>query len=293
MDLLFFAHLLNGLLMVGLPLGLALYLTARFRPGWRIWLVGAGAFILSQAAHIPFNAFLLNPAVKSLAPLLSKTGAQALSAVLLGLSAGVFEEGLRWIAYRFWVKDARSWSRGLLLGAGHGGAEAIILGALVLVGFVNLVVMRHADLSTLVPANQLAAAQQQVAGYWGASWYDSLLGALERAFTIPCQIAMSLLVLQAFTRRRIYWLGLAVLYHTLLDGVIVYLMGVWNGQPWSVYAVEGVVGLFALASVALIFLLRRPEPPAPAEPALDLPPAPRTPIEVPATPEKLDDSRYL
>ena len=32
----FFFHLLNGLLMVGMPLALAVYLTRRFHSGWRL-----------------------------------------------------------------------------------------------------------------------------------------------------------------------------------------------------------------------------------------------------------------
>ena len=59
-------------------------------------------------------------------------------AVFLGLSAGVFEETARYLTYRFWAKDARSWSRGLMLGAGHGGSEAILVGALAAVNFVAL-----------------------------------------------------------------------------------------------------------------------------------------------------------
>ena len=55
MSLLFFTHLLNGLLMIAMPIGLGIFLTRRFHLGWHLWWLGAATFVLSQAGHIPFN----------------------------------------------------------------------------------------------------------------------------------------------------------------------------------------------------------------------------------------------
>ena len=177
----------------------------------------AATFVLSQVGHIPFNG--------TITPLFSQPGFLSLPelwrnifyALFLGVSAGLFEEFARYGMYRWWAKKARSWSQGLLAGAGHGGVEAIILGFVATYAFLQLVALRNADLSTLFPADQLALLKAQVAGYWSMNWGASLLGALERLFTIPCHIAMSLLVMQTFTRKQWYWVWLAVLYHTLLD----------------------------------------------------------------------------
>jgi uncharacterized membrane protein YhfC len=51
-------HLLNSVLMIAIPLSLAFILMRRWKLGWRILLVGAATFILSQAGHIPFNALM-------------------------------------------------------------------------------------------------------------------------------------------------------------------------------------------------------------------------------------------
>jgi uncharacterized membrane protein YhfC len=91
--------------------------------------------------------------------------------------------------------------------------------------------------------------------YWSASWYASLLGALERLFSIPCQIAMAVMVMQVFTRKHIHWLFLAIGYHALLDA-----SAVVNIKYIGVYWTEAVVAGFALLSLVLIFLLRQPEP---------------------------------
>jgi uncharacterized membrane protein YhfC len=287
MDILFLAHLVNGLLMIAMPVGLAIFLTARWKLGWRLWLIGAATFILSQVGHIPFNALA--------GLVLNRTGLAKMTpdaqlifnAVFLGLSAGLFEEFSRYAMFRWWAKDARSWRKGVLAGAGHGGAEAILLGALVLYAFAQFAALRNADLSKIVSPGQLALAQQQVSAYWSMSWYASLLGALERLFTIPTQIALAVIVLQTFTRRQWFWVWLAVLYHAVLDGSSVVL-----ATKLGVLPTEALVGGFAVLSMILIFVLRQPEPERDILP----PSAPTPPVVAPkpleTTPENLDRTRY-
>ena len=292
MDLIFFAHLINGLWMLFLPIGLAVYLTRRFHASWRLIGIGAATFILSQVGHIPFNGYVLSPLLAALGAQLPNGVPLLVNSLLFGLSAGMFEEGSRYLVLRFWAKDARSWRSALLFGTGHGGVESVILGGLVLATFVYMAAYRSADLSTLVPAAQLGMAQQQVAGYWSMPIGAALLGALERTLTIPCHLAMTVLVMQTFTRGQRRWFWLAVLYHTLLDGITVYLMGTLSAQSWGVYAVEGGVAVFALLSLAIVFWLYQPEPPAPALPPLEPLPNPLIPAEPPVTQENLEDSRF-
>jgi uncharacterized membrane protein YhfC len=286
MDVLFFAHLLNGLLMLAMPIGLAIYLTRRWNLGGRIWWIGAATFLLSQAAHIPFNW--------GIGKILDQTGMVVwdpkfqliFNAIFLGLSAGIFEEGARYLILRLWAKEARSWRKGVLFGAGHGGAEAIILGILVLYGFLQFAALRNADLAKAFPANQLDLAQRQVETYWSASWYASLLGALERFFTIPCQIAVAVMVMQVFIRKHIRWLFLAIAYHAIIDASAV--VGVkYFGAYWT----EVGIGGFAILSVILIFTLRTSEPPVEIMPGT--PAKVRTmPEALEETPENLEKTRY-
>lgn len=287
MDIPFIAHFLNGLLMIAMPIVLGIYLTRLFKLGWRLWWIGAAVFILSQVGHIPFNwmmSILLN---KTLLVNWPQTAQTVLNAVFLGLSAGLWEEGARYSMYRWWAKDARSWRKGLLAGAGHGGAEAIILGGLVLYAFIQMTAIRSTDLSTLVPANQLDLARQQVAAYWSATWHDSLLGALERLFTIPTHIALAVLVLQAFTRKQSWWLWLAVGYHALINAIAVLLVG-----KVGVYWTEAIIGGFAILSLFIIFILRRHEPVSDPEPASPIHTPSFTPQPIEEIPENLNKTRY-
>jgi uncharacterized membrane protein YhfC len=280
----FSVRLLNGLLPIAMPVGLAIFLTRRFHLGWRLWWIGAGTFVLSQVGHIPFNwavGLLLNRTAMVLWP---TTSLLIFNAIFLGLSAGLFEELFRYGMFRWWAKDARSWSRGLLTGAGHGGSEAILLvGVPVLLALVNMSVARLPAIHTTLTADQV----QAVNAYWSTPWYAALRGALERFFTIPVQIAMAVIVLQTFTRRQWFWVWLAVLYHALIDA-----SGVFLSRYLDANRIELVIGFFAVLSVIIIFILRRSEPdpqPVPVSPALVPEFTAQTPEE---TRENLDKTRY-
>lgn len=278
--------------MIAMPIGLTIYLTRKFKQGWRLFWIGAATLIFSQILHIPFNALV--------SPVINQFGFIALPVVLqnvvlsifLGLSAGLFEELSRYAMYRWWAKDARSWGKGLLAGAGHGGSEAIILGLLVLYGYVQMLIVRGMDISTLVTPDKVELAKAQIQAYWSAPWYMTMLGALERLFTIPLHLACSVLVLQAFTRKKFWWVGLAILYHALADGVAVFVSQI----GFSALAIEGIIGIFAIVSMVIIFALRQPEPLSVVEgpdPVL----APISKLEfkpglVDETDENLDKTRY-
>jgi uncharacterized membrane protein YhfC len=260
MDILFWAHLFNTLLMIAMPLGLAVYLTRAWKLGWRLWFIGAATFILSQVGHIPFlnfSTWMMNrPPLLNIFLGMSPASLIVFNGIFLGLAAGLFEELFRYGMYRWLAKGARSWHTGILTGCGHGGVEAIIFGVLALVSFFQMVVQRNMDLSTQIPAAQLQAAQAQVAAYWSTAWYEAFLPSFERLSTICIQISLAVLVLQTFTRKQWFWVWLSVLYHALIDFFTVPAAAGYISK----YGGEAIVGGFAILSVFIIFALRRPEP---------------------------------
>jgi len=289
MDGLFVSHFLNGFLMIAMPVGLAIVLTRVWKLSWKFWLVGAAVFILSQVGHIPFNSLMSS--------LLNKTGlvdwpknAQTIfNFTFLGLSAGLFEEFSRYAMFRWWLKDGHTWRRAVLAGAGHGGAEAIILGAIVLLTFFQMSAYRNVDLTGLFPAGQLELAKQQVSAYWSLPWYLALLGALERLLTIPVHIAMSVLVVQSFIKEKFYWVWLAVLLHAFSDFIALFV-----AQNYGVYWAEAAIGGVTAICLIIIFLLRQPEPIQAIQVHPDLSPVPvdgyTKPVE--ETAENLDNSKF-
>lgn len=290
MDFHYITFPLNALLMIAMPIFLAGYLARMFKLDWGIWLIGGATFILSQVGHIPFNAGLNALFRNHILPLPPVEWLVAFNAIVGGLSAGLWEELSRYGMFRWWLKDARSWQKGIFAGAGHGGAEAIILGIIVLAAFFQLSAYRNIDLSTVVPSAQLATAEAQIASYWSAPWYATLLGAVERFFIIPVQIAFSVIVLQTFTRRQWFWVWLAVLYHAFVDAAVIFLL-----KPLGTYWTEALVGGFAVLSIIIIFSLRRPDQnaPQPAPVSQTLPAPEMEPLKpIDETLDNLDDSKY-
>jgi uncharacterized membrane protein YhfC len=167
----------------------------------------------------------------------------------------------------------------------------------VLYGFFQAVAYQGAELSALLPAEQVATAQANLNAYWSAPAPTALLGAVERILAICIQLGLSILVLQSIRRRNALWLVLAVGWHALVDGAALVALAAWGA-----WATEGVIALFALASLGAVFGLR-----VRGEPTAEERPGPATPTDPPGIPtavdpprpawtedpERLDDSRYL
>jgi uncharacterized membrane protein YhfC len=283
-------RLLNALLMITMPLVLGVYLFRRLGTAWQLFGMGAVTFISSQILHIPFNVWALNPLIDSLGLDLQVTGQLAIVALLLGLSAGLFEEISRYIVYRFWLKGKgdRSWRGALMFGAGHGGIEAIILGVIVTYGFMQLLALKDANLEALIPWDQLEVTRVQVEMYWSAPWYAAILGAVERAATLCFHLSASVLVLQVFRRKNLSWLFLAIGWHAAADALAVFV-----SRTWNIYIAEALIVLVGLLGLVVVFLLRDP----PVEPDGQAPShVEATPIDIklqkPSS-DHLEDSRYV
>jgi uncharacterized membrane protein YhfC len=283
---------INFVLMIVMPFVLGWWIARARGAGWRLFGIGAVTFVVSQVFHIPFN-WLVQQRLQLIPPDTSVLANLLILAAFLGLSAGVFEEVARYLAYRFWAKDARTWGRGLMLGAGHGGIEAILLGVLGLVNIVGLYFISQGQLLQNIPPEQAALVDQQIQAVLSAPWYAVLLGALERVFALCFHLSASLLVMQVFVRGRLFWLLLAILWHALLNFIALVAV-----SQWGPYVTEALIGVVALASLGIVFWLRTPEPeeadssgeslePLPA-PTLD--PNLLPPLE--ETAEMLERSRY-
>jgi uncharacterized membrane protein YhfC len=244
---------LNALLMIALPLLLGVYLYRRQGAEWRVFGIGVITMIAAQVFHIPFNNWVLNPMIEQISQPVLTPVRLGLVSLLLGLSAGVFEEVARYIAYRFHLiaDRERTWSSALMFGAGHGGIESLVLGLLVVYGFIRLFAYKDANLDALVSADQVDLVRTQVDLFWSLPWYAAILGAVERAATLCFHMSAAVLVLQAFQRKNIAWLFAAIGWHTFLDALAVYA-----SRMWSVYVAEVLIVGAGLMSLGIIFFLR-------------------------------------
>jgi uncharacterized membrane protein YhfC len=259
LPLLLTAFLVQLPLMIVVPLLLGRWLRRKFDVGWAVFGVGAATFVASQIVHLPLNwavGLLGPPRGLGLLPL-------PVLAVAAGLSAGLCEELARFVALRFVYRRARGYHAALQFGAGHGGVEAMILGALVALTLVSMLALRFLPAATLkLTPDKAEAAATAAAAFWATPWYMFALGGLERVFALTSHVLFTVLVMRTVTRGQPIWLLLAVLAHAALDAV-----AVWSVRSLGAVATEGIVAAFAVAALVLIVAMREPRPAPAAAPA--------------------------
>jgi uncharacterized membrane protein YhfC len=246
--------------MLAIPLGLFAYLRKEIRATWRWIGIGAATFVGSQVVHIPLNSFVLTPLLKVLGmgDMKEAKGIELFTlAVVLGLSSGVCEEVSRYLVYRYWLASNtyvdRSWRAAVSLGAGHGGCEAIILSFLLILTLFEMIELRHADLSKILPPDKVQAVQEELDAYWSMPWYESFMPAMERVSALTFHVSASVIVLQVFQRRNIWWLGAAIAFHAAIDAITV----VVSVQKWNVLVTEALLAVLIIPfALIIIFYFR-------------------------------------
>lgn len=230
--------------MIVLPIILWFVFTRKFALSWKLVLAGGLTFIASQVLHIPLVVGLAN---------FMKGMPLWVNAIIFGLLAGLFEETARYILFKFVLKKSRSWKESVLVGLGHGGTEALLVGISVAFTVVNMIALRNTDLSTVpsIPADQLELAKQQVEAFWSAQPFTALLGFIERIFAMCLHVSLSLMVLYGLAKKQAIWFWLALLWHAFVDAVAVYV-----GQSVGILQTEGLVAVFAMISLWIVFRMK-------------------------------------
>jgi uncharacterized membrane protein YhfC len=281
-------YFLNGLLMAAMPLALGAWIARRWSVDWSVFGVGALAFAASQVLHLPFNHYVLLPLLG--ADQDPQVLTQVIGALAVGLSAGFFEELARYIAMWRMSPRRRSFAGALMFGAGHGGLEAIVLGGAALYALLRALTLRNADLAQVVGPERLDLVRAQLQAFWSAPVSLALMGALERASALMLHLFSSGLVMLSVGRRKVGFLLLAILTHTLFNAVALLSLpraGVYGTE--ALLLVIGLACLFVLSRLGKFF--PQPAPPAPAAQAGGGRAAAARSEK--ADPRNLDDSRYI
>jgi ABC-2 type transport system ATP-binding protein len=223
------------LLMVGGPLAIAAWLRARWRLPWGLWGAAAAGFIASQIVHLPLLYVVLPHVPNDL----------AIQCAVVGLLAGVCEEPARWLVFRYWQRDAKTFEQGVFAGLGHGGIESIVLGLLVAQALLG-----SAGVAADAPDDVRAAAVATL----GANPLERILGALERGFAITFHVGMAIVVMNAVVRKRPSLLVLAIALHTFADAAALAAL-----KTRGIVAAEITGALFAALAVFIILYARASE----------------------------------
>lgn len=229
----------NVAVCLGLPLGVLIFLlAAKSKRRYAVpMMCGVVSFAVAQVVlRIPLLEWL------DTQPwwLAFKTGQPVLYIVLIGgLTAGIFEEGMRWLCLRFVLTAVRqtptgllNWGDGMAFGLGHGGFEAFWL-----VGreWLGVLAANYATLRFVSP--------------WMVLPYG-----LERILAMVWHLALSLMVLRAVRDHKPLWLLWAVLAHALGNSVTALVLGYTGSLP-ATYVVMAL--LTAAALVYIIFEKRK------------------------------------
>lgn len=175
---------------MGIPIAGLVYAIIQKR--WLPFILGALAFVISQMVlRIPLMQILEQ---HSISYVMFRVTNPILFSILLGLSAGIFEEIARYLMIRFFMKQ-RDFKSGLLFGAGHGGIEAILL-----VG-INAIFLLFSSPAIME-----------------SSMY--FVGGVERFFAMALHIGLSLIVLRGVVSKQFRYVLLAIIIHGLVDALV-------------------------------------------------------------------------
>ena len=245
------AFIVAFLLEIFLPFVLGVYVWKKFGANWKVFALGAAAFVVSQIIHIPLlglyqRGFTLLGITPTTMPFLQFN---LIHALMLGLLAGICEEPMRWIAFKLLKKQGDTSRAAVMLGLGHGGVESILVGLSVMNAAIALIMWNSGNF----PLEQLGPQQQmQLLQLSSSPWYLPLLGAFERLVAITLHVSLSLIVWLGVRQRNFLYLLLAILWHTVVNFAAVFTL---RGLGWSVFAVEGVMAVFGLLSAAIIYYI--------------------------------------
>lgn len=241
---------------IGGFVALLIIFQVRCKAGMKPVLIGAGVFLVAALIlEGLFNRFIL----VWCPPTAAFFKNQIAMAIYGALAAGIFEESGRLAGFKLFLKDKCEWKHGIAYGFGHGGLEMIVLGGVVALTQVNYVIysimINGGTFDTLVKgleklpgaSAQLTMVKQQLLTL--PSW-EYLMGGIERIDALATQLALSLIVLYAVSKRKYIFYALAALFHFIFD------LTCTLGKAYSVPIPVIELCLTIYAAAAVIFIIK-------------------------------------
>lgn len=231
-----------------LPIVVIVYAVLKKKIQFKMVLVGAVAFIVSQLlVRVPILSMLsTQPGFQTF------MNHAIFGGIFLGVTAGLAEEVARYLGFRGMRKN-RTFLDGIAYGLGHGGIESIILVGLSTVN--NLIValaINDGSIHTMFAGYDSSLINQMIEVLTTTDSMMFLLGGIERVMTMVIHIGLTLVVLQVFHKKQIKYLFYAILLHTLVNAPIGFLnqFGILVTELYV--AVCAAIALFYISQTARI-----------------------------------------
>lgn len=240
-------YLINILICFGIPLGVLIYLIVAKKKAVKSFFVGVSVFLI-------FQVFSRIPLLQIVLPKMDWYNIMAsadpiMYGLFLGLTAGLFEEIGRFLGFKIVLKKNLRWIDGFAFGMGHGGIEAILLvGASCIKGLMILISLNNGTFD----AAKIGMSEESVrTSFVAVTNTMVLLGGLERIFALTVHVGCTLIVLYGIKKRKMIYLGLAIVIHAAIDSATVILPQILSiGNV----GIEVFVGFCAL--MLLIYIIR-------------------------------------
>lgn len=192
------------------------------------WFLGAAGFFVTQMViRVPIVSMLsLMPGFVAFAE-----NHYILYSLLLALTAGLFEVAGRLFCAKVLSKNI-SFTKGFAAGLGHGGIEAILLVGMTYISNLLYVAMINSGSIEMVIAEAEAMGVDVTQVYAlvdslvNSPSYIFLLGGYERVLAMIGHVAMTLVVFYFVSiNQTLKGVGICVLYHFVMDGVVGIISG--------------------------------------------------------------------
>ena len=230
------SYIIAIIIEIGLPIALAIIFRKKFKVSWAIFFIGMALFIVSLI-RIPLNSY----AAGLFRYYFMGTNLLLISILFPSFTAALFEEGFRSLGIGLIIRG-KSYEKGLMYGAGHGGGGESML-------FVGVSLLANFLIYKLFPS--MPGADILKSQFESVSWFIPLVGAGERILTIIVQIAFSVLIMHAFLYKKYYFIVYAFMAHIFIDFAAVYI-NLKYGILWA----EISIFVFAAIAFAVILLLK-------------------------------------
>lgn len=218
--------LLSGIGMILVGILIPLYWKRKTHVGLNYFLWGAGVWVIAVAVKIAMDYTITQPLRISLEPYGLLTVLLVMG-LYVGLRTGVLESGFSYLAILKTRLKEMSYKQGIAFGIGFGSIEALFLG---ITSFLNILMfVLFPDIITMLPETFQAVIISQL----NASSWIIFGPIIERIFIVFIHVFSTLLVLYAVRKKAMGYLVLSILFKTLVDGII----------PWLVYSLEPITEL--------------------------------------------------
>lgn len=227
-----------------------IYLKKKYNASLKVFFIGALAFFIAvNIIESPIHTYFLSYNKGTASFLLNNPVAYMLYG---GFMAGIMEETARLISFKFFIKG-RDTTTALTYGIGHGGIEAILIGALgSLNSIVYAILINKGGFQSImegasVSKDVIDATYNQFVNTSSLLW---LMTGIERLIALSVQIALSVLVLYAVKERKYIYYVIAIISHAIMDfPAALYQLGVLK----NVYLVEISILVMAIILVTFVF----------------------------------------